>query len=453
MIIAIATAVAVGALVLATLLGLIKLNPLTISLYSMPLLILSLEQVTQSWSVAGELSVLVGFLALGYVISTRLISPREVSVLRASEGGLPRREIAKPIIVITSLGCIYHFAKTGIPLLSSNVELSRLDVGSSGLFGVPSRLYLFGTLLVCAIAVAEARSAGRRISGDAAVRMAFGLLIVSRVLSGFKSGLWQCVVFGVLLAVLALGPISLRRYRGKLVLLAAAAVIFAYLTGSSYSSYQTGGSSVISTLETRLTSGSAQPVALSMELHSSDVADPRSALTMDLQYLIPRYFRLGTPQPYGFTRLIASRIAIANPISTNRIAPVTVTGYGYARYQLGRFAFLMTLALGLFLGVASRLATRYSSSALRFALLVGAVQMDLDIMTRGEFVYAIINWAFIAALLCALVFVIRLFEPRHGAHPGLPMSAPITGSGISRPSFREGDLANVLRPASTPRGG
>src|SRR5581483_156043 len=102
-------------------------------------------------------------------------------------------------IIVSSLA-IYHIMAVGIPALSRNPDMARWDFTSSGLFGVPGRMYLFGMPFL-AILVSTARD--RNLAPVSSKLVAFVWIVFSLVNAGggFKGGLVKVV--GVMLLVAA----------------------------------------------------------------------------------------------------------------------------------------------------------------------------------------------------------------------------------------------------------
>tara|TARA_B110000503_G_C7165363_1_gene421650 strand:- start:1449 stop:2651 length:1203 start_codon:yes stop_codon:yes gene_type:complete len=57
-------------------------------------------------------------------------------------------DILKKIFLIFGIFIFYHYYMTGIPFLSENIHTLRFNLRSSGLFGVPSRLAVYGITIL-----------------------------------------------------------------------------------------------------------------------------------------------------------------------------------------------------------------------------------------------------------------------------------------------------------------
>jgi hypothetical protein len=386
-----------GGLLALALFSAMKLTAIHLAVYGTPLFLLSMHSVDNQWDTAFRVAVFTGAMIAGYYFA---------SFLRVSSSGRAqevRRRVLKevgqgcfyagPVVTFTTILCVYHFWKVGLPILSSDVESQRFALGGSGLFGLPSRMYLYGVYFALAVAIAEARVRGLPLTKSPWVRIAYATLVVTRLVSGFKSGVAQIFLYTVLLAVLSMGGIRVGRYFGRFLLATIAAVIFIFAVGSTYHSYGSSGQSLADKLGNRVTAESATPAWIVINSTPASLGEPRRPIELDLDYFQYRYLSIGLYEPYGFTRLIAARVAGESPYIQGDIAPVTLSASAVLFYQFRWFGLLAAFLLGGLIRVSERMSQRRRLSPIGFAVAASVAEAAIDFISKGELVYGVINWS------------------------------------------------------------
>ena len=168
------------------------------------------------WILAGEerasaamaiwFSASLGVLIVGYYV-TRSIAPRPIAPALQIDGVRGQRYVTV-LVFFTTAFALFHFASGGIPIFSHNIETSRFEFDSSGFFGIPGRVYLYGLPLVAGVALARSRQAGLHWYKDRVTLVAVSVFVVSRLLSGFKGGLLEVLIVLLVAMVLAQGPVT-----------------------------------------------------------------------------------------------------------------------------------------------------------------------------------------------------------------------------------------------------
>ena len=402
-------------LVLA-LVGAIRLRSIHLGVYGTPILILSLHGLDGEWETAGRLALSVIALIFGFYLARLKPQARR----RTGSDGVDTSEkarlnntkyvrVAPAVCVFTTILCVYHFSRVGVPIFANNVEAARFAYANSGLFGLPSRMYLYGTFLAVALAVGEARMSGAPVTKDRWVRFSFTVFLLSRAVSGFKSGLVDVALSTLLLAIFIGDGLVVRRYLGRIILAAAAAIGFVFLVGSAYASYSRDGRTLTGNIENRLTTQSAEPVWITMNAKQVDLGDSRHPIEMDISYFENRYAGVGAYDPYGFTRLVAARVAGESPTSTATITPVTLSLYAVAYYQFGFYlGMAFCFVVGLTLGLAEKVASGLRESARKFMVQCAVGEIVIALLPRGEIVYLVINWGLSVITLLLVAWIARL---------------------------------------------
>jgi hypothetical protein len=413
-----------------------RLEVLHFTLLSVPFMIFGIFVLdSRYWWCIAALAAAYGAMVFGYILVRRHWSG---SSWRGRIGDLQScghfRRLAPGACLIVGIGCAYHFAVVGIPIFSSSVEVSRFDVGASGLGGIPSRLYLFGPLIALALSVREAQRRGVGLVHDRWVRVAISILVLSRLASGFKSGIVQAFSYTLLVAVVAGVVIPMARYWRRALAAIVLVVISVLSVGSQYSTYQASGRSVVEILVSRLTGGSGEPPAVLMSLPQGFFSDDRSIIGIDFLYFLGRYFGIGPGEQYSFVRMFAAYIYGVPPLPDLVIQPVTTGAFAELFYDFGWAGMVVGGGVlgGLLAYFAAKAVATTGSGA--FACCCVGVQCVLDYISKGGLVYLFVNWASSLLLVLFLASVAWLLFQAFGSTPGSSIEA---ASAIS-PNTRKG---------------
>lgn len=264
------------------------------------------------------------FLA-GYLLAVR---GRRRVLARSEEGSSAQARLILSVLAASTVVLVaVHFAVGGVPLFSSDVETIRFQLANSGFFGVPSRAYLFG-LPILVLAYASLPRLSRRD------RVVFLLLVttfvVSRLLGGLKSGLWEVTLVVLLAHIVHIGavPPVLSRPVVRRALLVVIAVLFAAYLGTQYSTVQVRSMrGAADYLAARLTVGTVGAGEYAVEGHALDRDGSR--LGGDFLYYLDRYSsglprRLGlfVPPRFDTSRLISTGSQGLPPDTLAYVSPV-----------------------------------------------------------------------------------------------------------------------------------
>jgi hypothetical protein len=246
---------------------------------------------------------------VGYMLAD---SRRGRSSSRDRQGvTIAQRQALRVLAAVTVILVVVHFAVGGVPLFASDVETVRFQLANSGLFGMPSRAYLYG-LPILVLAYASMRDLSRR---DRVVFLFLAVtFVLSRLLGGLKSGLWEVTLVVLLAHIVHLGsvPPVLSRPVVRRALLVVVAVLFAAYLGTQYSTVQVRSMRAAADyLTARLTVGTVGAGEYAVEGHALDRDGSR--LGGDFLYYLDRYSaglprRLGlfTPPLFDTSRLIST---------------------------------------------------------------------------------------------------------------------------------------------------
>jgi len=323
-------------------------------------------------------------------------NPREEPAVQGQS--LMTRGQARMVAMVAILGSAYHFSRVGIPLLASNVEVARYDFAGSGLFGLPGRLYLFGLPLAAGLVAFE--SATRRMDWyrDRWTALTLFALLLTRIGSGFKSGLIEFLIYlGAIFLLIKVNPPTTARILGRHSWAIALAVAAVFLVGTTYQTYQASNATLVDLLYARATTGGAVPGVVVLTGSFPNVG--QTELGLDLPYFIREY----TGQPlfgqYSFSRLISCAMLGISPLSSIPSPPVTIGAFPELTNDFGIYmAFVLMFALGSLMAYLEVSAKWRRHPWARFCRLV-VVLAVLDYMSKGGLVYTVLNWGAIALFL------------------------------------------------------
>lgn len=348
--------------------------------------------------------------------------------LRATDAAHAARQLKVVLGVVTVL-CLYHFARIGLPVFADDIELSRWKTTESGLYGIPSRAfqigvptaYFFAAVLWARVEVTHRHSIVRLR------QWAIALLVITRLVSGFKGGLVQVIIV-VFMAQLLSGT-DRQRLRNVSVKFALPVLIgfgFAVFIGSLYGGVnariENNGGTVTSLFVDRATKWAAEPslVLLEGSLDNDKGALPSEPFTHDFVHYVRTYTPSLSSDEEPFSKHINSVIT-GRPLdgelfivpTTPGILATTVFAFGP---ELGA---LLVLCLGLFYGYLE-VVPRMTRSAFGTAIWTAAVFNVHLAFTKGNLVYQAINFTVMALLLYLLVLQVpRRIAPNAPARVGV----------------------------------
>ena len=352
-------------------------------------------------------------LGLAGLVAGRLLAtlrPPPVESVPTRNSGLSD-SVVWSVIVVSAALAFYHLLRAGIPILSSDVEIERFDFTSSGLFGIPGRMYLFGVKIAWIVASANAAVLRIPWTRNRPWWGASAALLVISLLSGFKGQIPALASIALMVWIMT--------HRDRLTYwnvvrrfwpVAVAAVVYFLLVAGQYGTYRDSRQSVLQSSWERWTTGSAQAPSIALGGHFGHL--PGNSLVNDLLYYAERYAGIGPGAPYSVDRAVSASITHANPASSEWVVPVTVGGYSELVLACGiPLAIAAMVAIGWYLGVLEKAPI---SGPLRLAIRIVIVSVIMTFVVKGGLVYAVLNWAAVALILLgvgALAYVL-LDRPR-----------------------------------------
>lgn len=346
------------------------------------------------------------FLNCAFLAGYLLYGQHEAAV--TPHRALPRLELRQPrrLVPVVAVVCglaLFHVAATN-PLFQGpeSIEVSRFDFTSSGLLGVPGRMFLFGVPLVWILATAVAAKLALPPWRSLPWQIATATYIVTSLGAGFKSGLLT------MLATMALTSAAIYSYRGsgfrllgRFWPLLAGAVVYAAAVATLYPSYSRSGDGVLSAFFSRVTDVSAEPKALVLTGGIAGVSDP--AILSDFSYFVPRYLGGGDPLDFSTEQAVSAALLGLPPTTSDFLTPVTMGGF--PELQLS-FGLVIGSAIIFVLGAALRYLEAGPRDWALGSFLRGAAIFGLSLwIVRGNLAYYVLNLIFVVVFIAGLVFL------------------------------------------------
>lgn len=356
------------------------------------------------------------------------------------------------VVWTVGLMALYHLVASGIPLFADSIEVERFDFTSSGFFGIPGRMYLYGVPLGWMLATAAAQAHGYRWRDYPAWWVATGFYIVTSLLSGFKSGLMAMAVTGIIAAVVITGArVRVWQLISKYWLLLCVPVIFGLLVATTYSTYQTSDVPLWRQLLNRVTLVGAEPKQFAIEHNVAGTLNV--GVLSDFGYYLQKYTGGDITGQYSLERAVSAKIINADPASSAWTTPVTVGGFPELIFSFG---LPIAVVVALIAGIVLQLLHGRSVSPLGLFLRAVAVYAIYTWLLKGGLAYYLINVTAVAVMILLLLGGFTLLTAPSRKGPGNPLVKSITdfafahregrGWTLRRPIFQDGKYVFHRRP-------
>jgi len=340
---------------------------------------------------------------VGYLITEMVLRNRR-SISEPTLTPLNDRAVMAVVVTAGTLA-MYHLVVGGIPLFSSSIETARFDFTSSGIFGIPGRMYLFGINIAWVVASANAQAHGMRWRAYYPWRWATAVLLVAAVLSGFKGELLSLAYSVVAVYVI----VSKRRLTfgaavRKYWWIGAIGIAYFAAIAALYPSYSTRGDSVVSQFYSRLTTIPAQPIQYAIEGYGS--VGLGTPIFSDFTYFLQKYGGGDVTGMYTFERAVSASIIGVDPSSSAFTTPVTVSAFAELYVSFGIVLALLAMALCGSVFSFGESAPRHSTLGLIMRAVIGIMMVSW--LVKGGLAYHFLNFAAVTLML-ALVGVAAHF--------------------------------------------
>lgn len=372
-------------------------------------------------------------LTIGYVVASRR-RPQQRGASKSLRSIDDR--VVLSIVLIAGLLGLYHLIASGIPIFSSSIETKRFDFTSSGFFGVPGRMFLYGIPIAWMLASATAESRGIRWRSYVPWRFATGFFAVTSLLSGFKSGL-LAVTYTMLIAffIISRYRITVGTFARKYWWAFLVPLVYGVSVATSYSSYDVAGEPLWRQLLTRLTLVQATPVQHAMEGRAAGFIE--NGLLNDLNYYALKYTGRDSSFLFSLERAVSAEMIGADPSSNAWTTPVTLGGFAELCYSFGpAIAAVAMIFVGIFI---ARIHHSERRGVLRLTTSAVLAFGLYNWLLKGGLVYYALNLVAVATMLLCIGIVVSLFcrKQKHSRATSSPL-VPVSMHG-------DPSLATTLR--------
>ncbi|TDT85947.1 hypothetical protein DFO47_101366 [Arthrobacter sp. AG258] len=419
----------ISCMVLLAILGLlavlqIRFNVIVFLAYNLTLVyvglcLLATDGVT-SWQIAHEYGIGVLGLILGYAASNRYLLLRQQRDRAPSIRSTFSDSSVMAVVVTAGTLGMYHLVVGGIPIFSSSIEVERFDFTSSGFFGIPGRMFLFGIPIAWILASVNAKILGVEWRNYRPWQLATGFYILSALLSGFKSGM-LAMLFTMLITYFLVNPTPVRIgvFARKYWWLTVLPVVYGLFVATTYATYQNTNVPLWRQLLNRVTVVGAQPAQFALEGRPQWYMP--NGLLNDVFYYAKKYFGGDTSFAYSFERAISAEIIGADPSSSAWTTPVTIGGYSELVFSLGTVSAVLAMILvGAWVAFAHHATYRSSLSLLISAVVAYGLY---NWLLKGGLVYYVLNLGAICVMLGFVAIIGKLGEKDSA------LSSPTVGLG------------------------
>lgn len=381
-----------------------RVTPIVLSAVALGLVLTGFVQLDQARGTAFWIPQASGVLALllGYALAARQTRFRVTESTEVRESR-PADAAALAVFATVVLAFVaYHFIVGGFPLFSTNVEVARFDFTSSGVFGLPGRMFLFGLPFLVFFASAYLARHGGTVA-QWTVRVVWLAYASAAVLAGFKGSVLMVLVVFLLVRASVGRPLHLRGLVApKLMAVGAAAMLVALLIAFQYRSLQLSSpGEAVSYLADRLTIIAAEPgyVAIA-ELSGRD----QPYIVNDFVYLLEKYTKteISSEPTYPLELIVSARQAGLPLDGSTFIAPSTVGAFPSWYVDIGWMGATMAmLILGVLYAIAHAHAVR-AAAPFSAALWGFAVYLIYIYGVNGGLAYWAVNGLAMAIMLTIL---------------------------------------------------
>lgn len=347
------------------------------------------------------------------------------------------RTLSAPVmwsmIAVSSGFAFYHLLISGLPIFASNVEIDRFDFTSSGFFGVPGRMFLFGLKIAWVAASANAAAQGIRWTSSPPWIVASTSLLLASLASGFKGQILSlALMFLVVWLLTHREPFRYWDVLRRFWFLGVAAVGYFLVVAGLYSTYQ-ASQSVLQSAFDRWTTGSAETPGL--VLSGGVPRLPANALLNDVLYYAWHYAHIRPGAEVSLERVVSASITGVDPVTALWVVPVNVGGYAEMAVSFGvPMAIAGMTVFGWLLG---RLAVLPTTGAIGNSIRILAVLVLMSAVVKGGFVYLVVNWGAVVAMIAVTGLLAHVLFDRPDLRRFRPTSTLRSRARLPAASFEQ----------------
>lgn len=307
--------------------------------------------------------------------------------------------------IVTGSFTLFHLFMGGVPFLSENIEVARFDFTSSGLFGIPGRMFLFG-MPFTVLMVSRSWMLAQTYVSRSLLYGVWSVYVCANMLSGFKGGLANVLIMVLLVFGLSGRPVPLRRlFVGWTGVLLAAAVLFSSVVAMRYKSIRLDGiEDIVPYLSERATVNAASPGYFALGRWGPGGTGGEQ-FSDDFAYFMAKYFGFlfaseGTAIPFDKT---VSAALYHTPLSPDAfVVPVTIGAYPELVANFGVIIAMISMVVIGWTTAMLVVRAEWSTRMFGGTLCGFAVYLLRTYILNGNLMYMLFNWLVMSVMLAVL---------------------------------------------------
>lgn len=310
---------------------------------------------------------------------------------------------------------VYHYAVGGIPLMSPLIEQVRFDLTRSGMFGIPGRVTMFGTIFLVFLVASYRQLMWNDHERVQTLRLlVFVAVGIALLLTGMKSAL--IVLVEAILIAATYAPIWKPEERvplRRIVAYTALALLVVVVVAAVYAERRGVSTNAVVAVGRRIfyTSGRAFHYVVS-EFVPSNGLSMGHWLWWDIRHALG-LVHLGPTLPYTSTQLISA--GIHGRSLAEFVVPTTINLFGYLYLECG-VGGMVLLAAGAGVLCSWLYGLVFQTNTIMSRSVGFYVQLAMfSAITKGSVVYDVVNRAFsLAVAVTLLILAVGLVKGRLG---------------------------------------
>lgn len=306
--------------------------------------------------------------------------------------------------IVIIIFVFYHFIIGGIPIFSSNLEVKRFDFSSSGLLGIPGRMYLYGLPFLLTYVSIYYQKSKKNKKIKQLLYVIWITFIVSRIFAGFKGGMIEVIVDFIFIKALTDKPLNINKliFSMKYFISILIAIIFAFLISNMYGTIKilTFNDKIVYLIN-RMTILQAYPGYFIM----SGLFKYKSNLPVflnDMLYFLNKYFKMKIFNLFPLDLTVSASI-YGTPLSNSSfLVPVTIGAFPYLFLDIKYFAVLTMFFIGMLYAYIT-IYSKFNKKIFKSSSIVFLIFFLNDFITKGGLAYCLINYI-------AVLLILKIFE-------------------------------------------
>lgn len=293
----------------------------------------------------------------------------------------------------------YHYIVGGIPIFQQNVMLSRFNMTSSGLFGIPGRMAQYGPAFLFFYTSYFFNYRNENCEYRKYTKyfyISIMLLLTCALFAGTKASILGLLYYFVYYFSFCNKEISIKRffkikYIVPIVILLIGGFAYFYYYFIKYQN-QFSQMAFLEYFYYRLTSMSAEAGAIVLGSN-----DPKISFFTEIVYYLQKYFHLHLTSETIYPLEIAASLKMNGVSFTNAYAyytPVTIGGFTELIYHFGYFSIIVTCLIAYIYGKILHF-IKIEKRPFKYASYCLLIYVNNSFFAKGGLVYTLINFSLV----------------------------------------------------------